>query len=212
MEDLSHYRKSYERGQLLENALPETPMPLFHEWFLQADAAKKGEANAMTVATLGEDGFPLSRIVLLKGYDDQGFVFYTNYDSQKGKAIQKHPQVCLSFFWEALERQVIVRGIAEKVAPAQSEAYFHSRPRGSQLGANASPQSQVIASREWLDEKIAALDSAFEGKEIPKPGHWGGYLVRPVSVEFWQGRANRLHDRIRYALSGRSWTRERLAP
>jgi len=212
MEDLSNYRKSYQRGQLLESDVPENPMALFHDWFLQADADKKGEANAMTVSTVGEDGFPLSRIVLLKGYDDAGFVFYTNYDSQKGRAIQKHPKVCLSFFWEALERQIIVRGVAERTSLEQSEEYFHSRPRGSQLGAKASPQSQAIASREWLDEKIVALESAFDGKEIPRPEHWGGYLVRPVSIEFWQGRANRLHDRIRYVLSGISWMKERLAP
>ncbi len=213
MEDLSNYRKSYEKSELIENNLPEDPMNLFQKWFYEVDGTTSDEANAMTVSTIGLDGFPKSRIVLLKKYDEYGFTFVTNYDSEKGKALLKNPQVCLSFFWPSIERQVIIKGIAEKQTQAYSEGYFHSRPKGSQIGTVVSPQSQVIPNREFLDEKLKSLEAEYQNTEVPKPENWGGVLVKPVSIEFWQGRPNRLHDRIRYTLleSG-DWKIERLAP
>ncbi|AWI26938.1 pyridoxamine 5'-phosphate oxidase [Flavobacterium pallidum] len=213
MEDLSNYRQSYEKDSLTENAIPEDPMNLFQKWFHQADETGSGEANAMTVSTFGLDGFPKSRVVLLKKYDEDGFIFYTNYNSEKGKAIAQNPNMCLSFFWPALERQVIIKGKAEKVPEALSDNYFDSRPHGSRLGAAVSNQSEVIPSREFLEEKLATLEKQYDGKEVPRPKNWGGYLVRPVQVEFWQGRPNRLHDRIRYHLQDDySWKIDRLAP
>ncbi|MES2412040.1 MAG: pyridoxamine 5'-phosphate oxidase [Bacteroidota bacterium] len=214
MEDLSHYRKSYEKSQLLESTIPEDPINLFHRWFHEAkEFDGVDEANAMTVATIGLDGFPKSRVVLLKKYDEDGFIFYTNYNSEKGKAILKNPSVCLSFFWPSMERQVIIKGIAEKTPEAVSDNYFESRPDGSKLGAIVSPQSEVIPSRDYLEFKLKELESTFEGKEIPRPEFWGGFLVRPIEVEFWQGRPNRLHDRIRYQLHAAfNWKIERLSP
>lgn len=214
MEDLSNYRKSYEKSQLLENAIPEDPINLFHLWFHEVkDFGGVDEVNAMTVATIGLDGFPKSRVVLLKKYDEEGFIFYTNYNSEKGMAIQNNPNVCLSFFWHSMERQVIIKGVAEKTPDWVSDNYFGSRPDGSKLGAIVSAQSEIIQSRELLDEKLKKLEIKFEGKEIPRPEYWGGFLVRPVEVEFWQGRPNRLHDRIRYQLhSVFNWKIDRLAP
>ncbi|WP_298153399.1 pyridoxamine 5'-phosphate oxidase [Flavobacterium sp.] len=213
MEDLSNYRKSYEKDSLTEDNIPEDPINLFQKWFYEADASGVGEANAMTVATFGKDGFPKSRVVLLKKFDEMGFVFYTNYDSEKGNAIAANPHVCLSFFWPILERQVIIKGIVEKVADNISDNYFGSRPHGSQLGAAVSDQSQVIPSREFLEKKLAALEKEYENSEVPRPQNWGGYLVRPVEVEFWQGRPNRLHDRIRYHVQEDfNWKIDRLAP
>lgn len=212
--DLSHYRKTYRQGELSEKNAPEHPMDLFQQWFNEIDASGSDvEANAMTVATLGPDGYPKNRVVLLKKYSRAGFVFYTNYRSEKGSAIEADPKVCLSFFWPGAERQVIIKGKAEKTAEAVSDAYFKSRPEGSKLGAIASPQSEVIPSREILEKKLRELRQRYKGKDIPRPKHWGGYLVKPVSLEFWQGRPNRLHDRILYTLQkDRSWKIERLAP
>lgn len=202
MSDLSDYRKSYEKSELLESNIPEDPINLFHRWFYEVeDFGGIGEVNAMTVSTIGLDGFPKSRVVLLKKFNEEGFVFYTNYNSEKGKAIQNNPNICLSFFWHNMERQVIIKGVAEKTSVIDSDNYFASRPDGSKLGAIVSPQSEVIPNREFLENKLKALEKEFEGKEIPRPQHWGGFLVRPVEVEFWQGRPNRLHDRIRYKLS-----------
>lgn len=213
MEDLTNYRKSYEKSELTEDQIPNDPILLFKQWFNEVDVNSDTEANAMTVSTFGLDGFPKSRVVLLKQYDENGFVFYTNYDSEKGKAIAANPNVCLSFFWEKFERQVIVKGIAEKVSEEMSDEYFHSRPEGSQLGAVASHQSQVIESRESLENKLEELRQEFGGKTILRPEIWGGYQVKPVEIEFWQGRANRLHDRIRYRLKDDySWIAERLSP
>ena len=214
MSDLSDYRKSYEKSELLETNIPEDPIALFKRWFHEVEAfGGVDEVNAMTVATIGLDGFPKSRVVLLKQYTYEGFVFYTNYQSEKGRSIAANANVCLSFFWHSLERQVIVKGVAEKVGENQSDGYFESRPDGSKLGAIASNQSEVVGSRAVLEDKLKALETAFAGKEIPRPSHWGGYLVKPVEVEFWQGRANRLHDRIRYRLQqDHSWVIERLAP
>lgn len=214
MSDLGNYRKSYEKSELLESAIPEDPIALFKKWFHEVeDFGGVDEVNAMTVSTFGLDGFPKSRVVLLKQYTYEGFVFYTNYHSEKGRAIEHNPNVCLSFFWHSLERQVIIKGIAEKTSQNMSDGYFESRPDGSKLGAVVSDQSEVIASRGILEEKLHQLEQEFLGKEIPRPGHWGGYLVRPVEMEFWQGRPNRLHDRIRYKVQqDYSWKIERLAP
>lgn len=214
MKDLSNYRKSYEKSELLEDNIPEDPINLFNRWFHETeDFGGVDEVNAMTVATIGLDGFPKSRVVLLKKFNEEGFIFYTNYNSEKGKAIQQNPNICLSFFWTSLERQVIIKGIAEKTIEAVSDNYFASRPDGSKLGAIVSPQSEVIPNREFLETNLKKLEQEFESTEIERPKHWGGFLVRPVEVEFWQGRANRLHDRIRYQLqSDFNWKMDRLAP
>ena len=212
--DLNDVRRSYEIGALVEAEVPEDPIALFKQWFHDVESSENiVEPNAMAVATNGLDGYPKNRLVLLKRFSYEGFVFYTNYESEKGKALEKDPRICLSFYWSVLERQVIVKGNAEKLAPNLSDGYFESRPDGSKLSAIASPQSQVVSSREVLEEAVKDLEKEYEGKEIPRPEFWGGYLVRPVSVEFWQGRPNRLHDRIRYTLQEDfSWTIERLAP
>ena len=214
MEDLSNYRKSYDKSALLENQIPEDPLNLFHKWFYEAeDLNAADEVNAMTVATIGLDGFPKSRVVLLKKFDEEGFVFYTNYNSEKGKAIIENPNVCLSFFWPTVERQIIIKGRAEKTADIISDNYFASRPDGSKLGALVSPQSEVILNRDFLEHSLIELEKEWEGREIERPSHWGGFLVRPVEVEFWQGRPNRLHDRIRYQLqTDFDWKIDRLAP
>jgi len=213
MKDLSNYRKSYEKSELLENTIPGDAIQLFHKWFYEAEEQEKGEVNAMTVSSMGLDGFPKSRVVLLKKFNEEGFIFYTNYESEKGKAILANPKVCLSFFWSGMERQVIIKGIAEKTSDYVSESYFDSRPTGSKLGAIVSAQSQVIPSREYLDMELKRLEAHYSSQEISRPLHWGGFLVKPISIEFWQGRANRLHDRIRYELQeGYNWKIERLAP
>jgi pyridoxamine 5'-phosphate oxidase len=214
MKDLSNYRKSYEKSELLENNIPEDPINLFNRWFHETeDFGGVEEVNAMTVATIGMDGFPKSRVVLLKKFNEEGFIFYTNYNSEKGKAIERNPKICLSFFWTSLERQVIIKGVAEKTSELISDNYFSSRPDGSKLGAIVSPQSEIIPNRDYLETNLLLLEQEFEGKEISRPKNWGGYLVRPQEVEFWQGRANRLHDRIRYQLqSDFSWKIDRLSP
>jgi pyridoxamine 5'-phosphate oxidase len=212
--DLGSYRKSYEKSELLEDSIPDNPMQLFQTWFYEVEQADGlDEPNAMTVSTLGLDGFPKNRVVLLKKYNHEGFIFYTNYKSEKGKAIDANPKLCLSFFWPNLERQIIIKGSAEKIASNLSDGYFESRPDGSKLGAIVSYQSSVISSRNVLEQKLEALESEYKGKEIKRPDHWGGYIVKPVSIEFWQGRPNRLHDRIRYTLQKDfDWKIERLAP
>lgn len=211
--DLHHYRKSYEHGELNLQNVSEDPFQQFQEWFQKADALEAiEEANAMTLSTVGEDGFPRGRVVLLKEFSKQGFVFYTNYGSEKGRAIAKHPKICVSFFWPALEQQVIIKGVAEKVPEEQSVAYFKKRPRKSQLGALVSDQSEPIINREALETKLVALEKQFEGLEIPKPKNWGGYLLRPSAFEFWQGRRSRLHDRIQYVKNGETWDIQRVQP
>lgn len=213
-QDLSDFRKSYEKFALNDEDLSENPIEVFREWF---DAAVNNntvdEANAMSVSTIGVDGFPKTRVVLLKRYTHEGFIFYTNYESEKGEAIKNNPHVCLSFFWPGMERQIIIKGKAEKIAPNMSDGYFESRPLLSQISAIVSPQSSVVPSREYLEEAQKDLEIELKGKYPERPAYWGGYLIRPQSIEFWQGRPNRLHDRIRYSLNqDYDWIIERLAP
>lgn len=212
--DLSNYRKSYEKSALLKKDVPENPLELFQKWFFEIDKHFAiDEGNAMTLSTIGLDGFPTNRVVLLKKYTYEGFIFYTNYNSNKAKAIQANSNVCISFFWHSAERQIIIKGKAEKIAENLSDGYFETRPTGSQLGAWASDQSEIIESREALDKKLKRFEIQFENKEIPRPEHWGGLIVKPVEMEFWQGRPNRMHDRIRYQLQkDYSWKIDRLQP
>ncbi|MEC5167256.1 pyridoxamine 5'-phosphate oxidase [Flavobacterium sp. PL11] len=214
MNDLSNYRKSYDKSELLESTIPEDPINLFNKWFHEVeDYGGVSEVNAMTVATIGLDGFPKSRVVLLKKFTEEGFIFYTNYNSEKGKAIAANPNVCLSFFWHNMERQVIVKGTANKIEAAISDNYFDSRPDGSKLGAIVSNQSEIIPSRAFLENKLTKLEKQYEGSAIPRPAYWGGFMVSPLEVEFWQGRPNRLHDRIKYTVQEDfSWKIDRLSP
>lgn len=211
--DLSNYRKSYEKSELLISNVPDNPLQLFQTWFYEVDASDAiDEANAMTISTIGLDGFPKSRVVLLKKYTHEGFIFYTNYNSEKGKAIAANNNVCISFFWHAAEKQIIIKGKAEKIAENLSDGYFESRPKGSQLGALVSNQSEIVA-KTTLEEKLKDLEKVYKDKDIPRPKHWGGFIVKPVEIEFWQGRPNRLHDRIRYQLQeDYTWKIDRLAP
>ncbi len=211
--DLKNYRRNYIKGELLESNVPKDPIEIFKNWFEEIEVVKDGsEANAMTLSTIGTDGFPRSRVVLLKEFGEEGLIFFTNYNSSKGISLQKNPNCCISFFWPSLERQVIIKGIAEKYSEKKSEEYFRSRPRGSQLGAWASSQSSEIASREILEKCLRELEVRFLDKEIPKPDYWGGFLVKPLSFEFWQGRENRLHDRLLLSKNQDDWEMKRLAP
>lgn len=211
--NLADLRKDYTAQQLLENNLAPDPIQQFDAWWKEAITGQVLEPNAMTLATASSDGVPSARIVLLKSFSQEGFVFFTNYESYKGRQLEENPKACLVFLWKELERQVRITGLVKKVTGEESDAYFHSRPVQSQVGAIASPQSRVIESREWLDEQFRKTASELEGKELSRPPHWGGYRVQPVIVEFWQGRPSRLHDRIQYALQDDgSWKTERLAP
>lgn len=212
--DLSNYRKSYEKNELLKKDVPENPLELFQKWFYEIDNHfDVDEVNAMTLSTIGLDGYPKNRVVLLKKYTYEGFIFYTNYESEKGRAITENPNVCISFFWHSAERQIIIKGKAEKIAENLSDGYFESRPIGSQLGALASNQSEIIENRKMLDDKLNNLEIQYRGKEIPRPKYWGGFIVKPIEIEFWQGRPNRMHDRIRYQLQeDYNWKIERLQP
>ncbi|MDO4763185.1 MAG: pyridoxamine 5'-phosphate oxidase [Flavobacteriaceae bacterium] len=215
MENLNDKRQEYKLFQLLDKDVKETPMEQFHQWYLEADKNLEiVEANSMSVSTLDEDGCPSNRIILLKSFDKDGFVFYTNYESKKAVSIEKNKKACLHFFWATLERQVMIKATLERVPEEMSDEYFASRPRGSKLGAWASQQSKNIPSREYLAERLEVLEKEYEGKEeIPRPKHWGGYLARPYEIEFWQGGPNRLHDRILYTLQENdSWKISRLAP
>jgi pyridoxamine 5'-phosphate oxidase len=213
-EDLGQLRKSYDKSSLDLSDVGDDPIGFFKKWFDEAsNHSEIEEANAMSLATLGIDDFPKSRVVLLKALTDKGFVFYTNYQSEKGLAIAHHPKVGLSFFWPPLERQVIIKGLIQKTSSDLSDEYFNSRPKGSQLGAIVSDQSNVISDRTIIEAKLHALEIQYENEEIPRPDNWGGYLVIPKSIEFWQGRPNRLHDRIRCQLRQTGfWDLERLAP
>ena len=212
-QDLSDKRKDYSKNYIDFSSIPDNPIKLFSNWFSEVSESELiDEPYAMNLATLDEDGFPRSRVVLLKEFNSDGFVFYTNYESQKGKALETNPNVCLSFFWDKLEQQVIIRGRAEKIAPIQSDAYFHRRPLESQVGALVSAQSRVIAFDKNLESEVEKRMSELKGQEVPRPDYWGGYLVRPVEIEFWQGRPSRLHDRLCYRLEGDEWKKVRLAP
>lgn len=211
--ELHDYRKSYDKDQLLLENTASEPIEQFKNWFHEVEVAGGvTEPNAMTVATLGTDGFPKSRIVLLKEFDKDGFIFYTNYNSEKGESIAHHPKVGISFFWPNLERQVIIKGDIEKVSANRSDSYFNTRPKSSRLGALVSNQSQVIPDRAVLEKEMISLQAEYEHKEITRPAYWGGYIVKPVTIEFWQGRPSRLHDRIRYREENGNWIKERLAP
>jgi pyridoxamine 5'-phosphate oxidase len=195
-EHIAKIRADYQMATLSETEVGDDPLLFFQKWFSQAEEAAITEVNAMTLATANMWGMPSARIVLLKGLDEEGFIFYTNYDSEKGRQIADEDSVALLFFWKELERQVRIEGTARKISAEESDAYFHSRPKGSQISAVASPQSEIIESRSVLENKVVELEQQYAGQEIPRPEHWGGYKVIPEKIEFWQGRSNRLHDRI----------------
>jgi pyridoxamine 5'-phosphate oxidase len=213
MTQIADIRKEYMLHNLNEVDVAENAMEQFGRWWQDALKSEIVEVNAMTLATASADGLPAARIVLLKGFRDEGFQFYTNYDSFKGRQLLENPRACLVFFWKEIERQVRITGLVEKLSQQDSDAYFKSRPAGSRIGAWASPQSEVIESSDWLLKRVNQFEKNFEETGIPRPPHWGGYLVRPVTIEFWQGRPNRLHDRLLYSLQGNgNWIIERLAP
>jgi pyridoxamine 5'-phosphate oxidase len=209
----AHLRRDYTQGKpLLESDVLPDPIEQFVRWFADATDAGAPEANAMTLATATSDGVPSARIVLLKGFDSRGFTFFSNYDSRKGREIEANPRAALAIHWQPLERQVRIEGTVEKVGRAESEAYFHSRPPGAQIGAWVSQQSEVLASREDLERRAEELSKRFADGPIPLPEFWGGYRVVPTSIEFWQGRASRLHDRLQYLRAPTGWTLRRLSP
>ncbi len=211
--NIASIRKNYSQKKLLEKKAAADPMRQFAKWWKQAIKSGIDEVNAMTLATAASDGVPSARIVLLKDFSDKGFSFFTNYNSFKGVQLNENPKACLVFFWKELERQVRITGLVERLDSEANDSYFDSRPEESRIGALTSPQSQVITSREWLDNRYKQLSKELKGKTIERPAHWGGYLVKPVVVEFWQGRPGRLHDRLQYTLeTGGAWKLERLAP
>lgn len=215
MSTLADLREEYARAELTREHVADDPLVQFQDWFDEALDAEIDEPNAMTLATAAPDETPSARIVLLKGVDERGFRFFTNYDSRKGTELSQNPNAALVFWWAPLERQVRIEGAVERLPEAESTDYFHSRPRGSQLGAWASPQSRVVESRAVLEENLAEVRAEYdEDDRIPRPSHWGGYVVRPTEIEFWQGRPNRLHDRLRYRRADETdpWVLERLAP
>jgi len=210
---IADLRREYSAQVLLEESSAADPFSQFQTWWQQALQSEIAEPNAMTLATASADGVPSARIVLLKGFDQNGFVFFTNYNSYKGLQLAENPKACLVFFWKELERQVRITGLAGAAPAVESDAYFNSRPEGSRIGAWASPQSQVIPNRTWLDAIYKKFSEQLHGTAIARPPHWGGYVVTPVVVEFWQGRPSRLHDRLQYTLEANgAWKRERLAP
>lgn len=211
-ENIQNLRQDYSAAELAEADVDKNPVVQFGKWFKDALDAQLHEPNVMTLATADLTGKPTARILLLKGFDEDGFVFFTNYASKKGEQLAENPQASMVFFWPELQRQVRIDGVVSKVSAEESTAYFHSRPAGSQIGAMASPQSTVIPNREVLEERVEELKAAYAEKEIPRPEHWGGYLLKPDHIEFWQGRPSRLHDRITYTSVNGVWTINRLAP
>lgn len=211
-EEVAQIRRDYKREKLIETAVEDNPIDQFLIWFEQALSANLMDPNAMTLSTVSQDGCPSSRIVLLKGVDTQGFRFYTNYNSRKGRDLDGNPQAALSFYWAPLERQIRIEGAVRRLNRTESQAYFQQRPRTSRLGAWASEQSSKVESRPELDARYKAVEKRFEGKEVPLPDFWGGYLLKPNRIEFWQGRENRMHDRICYELHNESWEMFRLSP
>lgn len=211
--NIAEIRRDYSHKSLSENDVDANAIKQFEKWWHEAVNSKIDEVNAMTLATASLDALPSARIVLLKEVNEKGFVFFTNYESYKAQQLAENPKACLVFFWKELERQVRITGLIEKISGTQSDDYFQSRPESSRIGAWASPQSRVIEDRRWLDEKFNELVNKMEGTSIPRPPYWGGYIVKPVVIEFWQGRPSRLHDRIQYTLEENGgWKIERLAP
>jgi pyridoxamine 5'-phosphate oxidase len=212
MASISDIRKDY-RLQSLNEEDAGSPFWLFDKWWKEAVEAQIDEVNAMTLATASADGVPSARIVLMKGFDEKGFVFFTNYNSFKAQQLEENPRATLVFFWKELERQVRVTGLVSKTSAEESDTYYNSRPEGSRLGAWASPQSQVIENRQWLEDNEQQYREKFKDKPVPRPEHWGGFRVKPVTIEFWQGRSSRLHDRLQFSLlTDGVWQLERLAP
>ena len=218
---LEGLREDYRKSTLEEESASENPHTQFYNWFKEALNAEIPEPNAMVLATVGKDGLPSARVVLLKGFDEKGFNFYTNYESQKGKELSENPECALVFNWLELERQIRIEGIAEKLSPEESTAYFHERPKKSQIGAWASPQSQIIETRDVLEDNLKDLNAEYvDSEKLPRPNHWGGYRIKATRIEFWQGRSSRLHDRLNYSLTSldeeknadSTWKRTRLAP
>ena len=211
--DVSALRKSYSKMSLSKNEVPDEPIMLFDKWFSEIKSSTSLEVNAMTLSTIDNEGYPKGRVVLLKHYSDEGFIFFTNYNSEKSISIKNNNKVSISFFWEDQERQVIIKGFAKKTSEEISSNYFNSRPKGSKLGALVSEnQSAVIKSKQVLTDKFNELKDEYKNKEISRPLNWGGYLVSPIEFEFWQGGENRLHDRIRFKLIKNNWLKERLSP
>src|SRR5436190_2963697 len=211
--NIAGIRKIYSQKTLSEKDVESSPIRQFDKWWQEAIASGIDEVNAMTLATASVDGIPAARIVLLKDFSEKGFVFFTNYNSYKGKQLMENPKACLVFFWKELERQVRITGIVQKTSEQESDDYFYSRPFGSQIGAYVSPQSTAIEDRQWLESRYTEFEIQAAGSTIKRPDHWGGYIVEPVIIEFWQGRPSRLHDRIEYSLQENgNWNIERLAP
>lgn len=210
--DLSDLRISYTKDSFSESDLLESPFDQFEKWFSEALKSKVDEPNAMSLATISPDGNPRTRIVLVKDFSKDGLIFYTNYESAKAKGMEVNKAVSVNFVWHPLQRQINIQGFTEKVDRKVSELYFHSRPRGSQLGALVSPQSKVIASRKVLEDRLAELEAQYKKEPIPLPENWGGIRIIPTRFEFWQGRDNRLHDRFEYILKNDQWSTQRLAP